>query len=169
MKYLLIISLIAFTHIIAYDSGGSVNNLKYSLKNLEQEQIQIEKKLKEISSFLDDYTAFASSYKDELIKIIKSGAKCIRINNTYHYYYQKNGSNNSYTKLYKKYTIECKNMKENRLSSLQHLNIEFNNLKNKVDELVKLKQIAVDRANTIKEYIEGLKSTLDINNRYNNL
>jgi len=169
MKYLIVIIWLSFINLNATQNGGSVNNNKYILKNLENQQIKILENLKDINRFLGRYISFLNDYRAEMTDIIKSGARCIKIKHEYIGFRNMYGENHIDTRFNRKIYNNCLNMKKIRLAKLKALNGKFDGLKTKVNKLEKRKHLSVRKANFIREDIRSIKRTLSIVTKYNEL
>ena len=139
-------------------SGGSVLNHQKTIEALSKKQENIKKHLQEIDNFLEKYDRFASSYLSKLKSIVVEGAKCEIAKEKYLYSREKKGENDKFTKIKKGIYDDCYQMKKNRVEAIKNVKRKVNSLKDKVDDVLELKQIDIEEADRIKQYIDDLRS-----------
>lgn len=157
-KLVLICSL---SSILLFADGGSVHNHQKTIQALSEKQEKIKKHLIEIDNFLTKYDKFASSYLNKLKSIVIEGAKCEIAKEKYLYSKEEKGENHNLTVIRKGIYNDCYKMKENRIAAIQDVKQKVGSLKKKVDDILELKEIDIEEANRIKEYIDRLRSDIE--------
>jgi len=151
------ILLMYITTVFLLADGGSVQNYYKKIQLLSEKQEKIKKHLLEIENFLNKYDRFAKSYLAQLKSIVIDGAQCEIDKEKYLYYKRTKGEDNKFTIIRKGMYDDCYKMKAIRLKAIQNVKVKVQNLKMKVDEILELKEIDMDEANRIKEYIDTLR------------
>lgn len=159
MKKILFISLLTTAFTLA--DGGSIVNHQKTIQALSEKQEKIKKHLEEIDQFLTKYDKFATSYLNRLKSIVLDGAKCEITKEEYLYSKRTKGEGNKFTIIRKGIYDDCYKMKAKRVEAIKHVKEKVASLKEKVDEVLELKEIDIAEANRIKEYIDELRSDID--------
>lgn len=159
MKNILIICFISSIVLFA-KSGGSVINHQKMIENISKKQKDIKQHLKEIDRFLTKYNKFAGSYLSKLKSIVIEGAKCEIAKHKYLYYRKKYGEKNKFSIIRKGIYDDCYQMKENRIKAIEDIKIRVDSLKKKVNDILELKEIDIEEADRIKDYIDELRNDI---------
>jgi hypothetical protein len=138
--------------------GGSVINHQKTIEALSKKQENIKEHLQEIDNFLAKYDRFASSYLSKLKSIVVEGAKCEIAKEKYLYSLEKKGENDKFTIIKKGVYDDCYQMKKNRIKAIKDVKRRVSSLKDKVDDVLELKDIDIEEADRIKQYIDDLRS-----------
>ena len=160
MKKILISCCISSLVLFA-ESGGSIINHQKTIEALSKKQENIKEHLQEIDNFLAKYDRFASSYLSKLKSIVIEGAKCEIAKEKYLYSLEKKGANDKFTIIKKGIYDDCYQMKKNRIEAIKDVKRKVSSLKDKVNDVLELKEIDIEEANRIKEYIDNLRSDVE--------
>jgi len=160
MKKILISSMLTSIFLLA--DGGSIVNSQRAIEQLSQKQEHIKRHLQKLDKFLAKYDTFASSYLTQLRSIVTEGAKCEILKERYLYALEKKGKYDTFTEIKKGRFDDCYQMKANRMKAIKNVQQQVSTLKKKVDEILGLRDIDIDEANSIKEYIDNLKSDINL-------
>jgi len=150
------------TSILLFADGGSILNHQKTIKASSEKLEKIKKHLQKLDKFLEKYDTFATSYLSELRKIITKGAKCEILKEKYLYSLERKGKYDTFTVIKKGRYNDCYQMKANRMSAIKNVKQKVKILKSKVDNVLQLKEIDIDEANDIKEYIDGLRNSITL-------
>jgi len=166
MKKILIFTILIGVLLLA--DGGSIVNHQKTIEQLSQKQEHIKRHLQKLDNFLAKYDTFASSYLTQLRSIVKEGAKCEILKERYLYALEKKGKYDTFTEIKKGRFDDCYQMKANRMKAIKNVKQQVSSLKNKVDDILELRDIDINEADTIKEYIDDLRRDISLYKNSNN-
>ena len=167
MKKILIFS--CLTSIFLFADGGTILNHQKTIQASSKKLENIKQHLQELDRFLEKYDTFATTYLRELRLIITKGAKCEILKERYLYTREKEGEYGTFTVILKGRYDDCYQMKANRMIAIKNVKKKAGSLKKKVDDILRLKEIDIDEANDIKEYIDGLRNSITLYQNNSNL